>query len=297
MRPSLLLLALAALPACDDNTDATLGACATPTTEWWPLRPGVVWQYEQIEFGRNTTSDKVLEVQYDRSAMHGLLGDETAVRTWRADRDRGDVEPYEAGFRWFLATDDGFGFRRDIWVDADTAEAPCTSLVSDGDLAGCEELAPLADVTYFPMRIRLDLTPERLCARSEWSSTFVERTIEIGLGPGDDNPDLDNCAEDTWRTDVASCPALEEETTDRWDVQYVDHTIDVPAGHFEHCLCVRRQGSTSNKTYCFAKGVGKVYELDRNNLVECLSAYRIDNDTAGPPADWRYDCDSNQVEW
>jgi hypothetical protein len=296
-RKAVLLVVAVALLACDENTDATLGECVEPTTEWWPLRPGVVWNYEQLELSLDTVTEKRLVVEYDRAQIHGLLGDETGVRTWRADVDRGAVSPFEAGWRFFTATAARFGFRRDVWVGADTMAAPC-DLEPDEDVAQCEGAPVFSDTTYFPMRVRLDLTPNRLCERSAWSSPYVRTTIEVEVGDLDDES-LVNCSLEDWRRDPLGCPSLDREVTDQWEVQSVDETIDVPAGHFENCLCVRRISSDhrSDQTYCFAKGIGKVYELDRPDHVECLADYRIDADTWGPRDGPEHGCDENQIEW
>lgn len=126
----------------------------------------------------------------------------------------------------------------------------------------------------------------------------MKTTIEIELGDLDDT-ELENCGLDQWRTDPEGCPALDKEVTDHWEVQSIDATIDVPAGHFEDCLCVRRisDDHRSDQTYCFAEGVGKVYELDRPDHVECLASYEIDADTWGPRDGPEHGCDENQVEW
>lgn len=88
-------------------------------------------------------------------------------------------------------------------------------------------------------------------------------------------------------------------TIDRWSVVSIARHIEVPAGIFEDCLCVRRRahviGDTpgfedEDKTYCFARGVGKVFEHDRRDqLVECLAHVCRDgvcDPATGPPCDW-----------
>jgi hypothetical protein len=292
MRTTVIVVAV--VLGCEGNSDYTLGECAESTTEWWPLRPGSWWRYEQLELGESKFTEKYTEVQY-ASAIHGLLGDETAARTWRANVDRDETDAREAGWRWVIATEQELAWRADVWVGAAGLSAPCEPLGSDDDPRLCTEVEPSSDRTYFPSKLRLDLREEHLCERSAWTSTYVERKIEIGED-AHDVPELENCHVDTWRTSPGACDYLDTEITDEWNVRYVDHTIQVPAGPFEHCLCVRRKNAKGDVTYCFAEGIGKVYEVENNDHVECLADYHIDADTEASSPDWELECDPNQLE-
>ncbi len=281
------------LSGCSDLTDATLGACVESTPEWCPLRPDYDWMYEQHENGIGIDTRKYLTVQHDRSEIRGPLGEETAVRTWRANVDSGDSAA--AAWRWVIANDQGLFWRADIGVVSTTMEAPCASYGPDDDLRDCTEVVPTYDRTYYPMATRLDLRAEHLCERSAWSARYIRHEIQIGAT---DAGDSDLCGLETWRARIEDCPGLDTEITEEWSVQYLSRTIDVPAGHFEECLCVRRKGSADvpDSTFCFAKGIGKVYELERPFHVECLESYHIDDDTWGPPPDWEHGCDDDLVE-
>lgn len=291
---AVLVLAVAHA-ACSQLTDADLGACAEADPEWWPLRPAVWWRLEQYELtGGGRRTEKYTEVQFDRSEIHGLLGNETAVRTWRANFDFGEDHADEAGWRWVVAGADGFEWRADIWVHTTTRSVPCAGMGPDEDPRWCDEVEPISDRTYFPGKPRLDLRPEHLCERSVWRSTYVDRKIEIGVD-AKDRAEIENCDLETWRRHPEECDYLDTEVTDEWTVRSVDETIDVPAGHFEHCLCVTRTNPDSAATYCFAPGRGKVFELDEGDLVECLADFQVDVDTRASSPDWEVSCDLDQL--
>ncbi len=95
---------------------------------------------------------------------------------------------------------------------------------------------------YEPRRLRLDESPGHLLPGATWIEEYVETRIDLPEGTTES-----------------------VEKSDRWVVEAVDEPVTVPAGLF-HCLRVTRTRSVtgeerSEKTYWFARGVGKVKEM------------------------------------
>ncbi|MSP17291.1 MAG: hypothetical protein EXR73_11920 [Myxococcales bacterium] len=103
------------------------------------------------------------------------------------------------------------------------------------DLAG----AVTSEETYDPAKLRLDESAAHLVVGASWSDVYTEISTDPVTG--------------------ATTPVTK---TEAWSVVAVDESVTVPAGTFS-CLRVRRMGSAvgqSDKTYYFARGVGKVKE-------------------------------------
>ena len=275
------VLALIVLVAgCGELTDGELGRCAESTPEWWPLRPGIRWVYEEIDFHSDPPQHtKDLSVQAGRAPILGLAGDQKGFRTWRGDYDG-------TGWRWFIDEDSAFSFRRDVWMQAEDGEPvdprpPCT-VAADEDVRSCLQAAPASENYYLPSKKRLDYRPDRVCERSAWRDSHVKWTIEIGSDEA-----AGECPLDRWRSDPAACVGTASDSTEEeWSVVSIAERIEVPAGAFDDCLCVRRAvddpADPQDKTFCFARGIGKVYELDKGNAVECLSEYCVDDADCEP---------------
>lgn len=87
-----------------------------------------------------------------------------------------------------------------------------------------------------PAKLRVDWSAEHLVADARW----VERYAETKTAPGQP-------------------PQTNSNAVDSWSVDAVDSTVKVPAGEFKAIVLVK-VGGTSQKTYWFVPGVGKVKE-------------------------------------
>jgi hypothetical protein len=98
---------------------------------------------------------------------------------------------------------------------------------------------------YDPYKLRLDESPEHVMAGA---AAYVQSYNELVTG--------------------TTMPVAKSET---WTVLAVNQSVTVPAGTFE-CLVLRRTGGTgaADKTYYFARGVGKVKE-EGGQLEELVS--------------------------
>lgn len=87
-----------------------------------------------------------------------------------------------------------------------------------------------------PPRLRLDQTLDRLAAGAAWTEEYAETKLR------------------------APAPTTTN-VTDEWKVEAVDEVVSVPAGRFK-CIRVKKTGTSSeaNKTWWFARGIGKVKE-------------------------------------
>lgn len=103
---------------------------------------------------------------------------------------------------------------------------------------------------YDPGQVRLDESSEHIVLGEEFDSIY-----EVVV------------------TDPAGVELSRGSTTDHWTVLSVDVDCSSPLGDFK-CLQVRRQrtvGGISDKQYFFAKGIGKVKELNANQVEELVA--------------------------
>jgi hypothetical protein len=105
---------------------------------------------------------------------------------------------------------------------------------------------------YNPYKLRVDGTAAHTVAGATWIEAYAEHTTDFLLGGA--------------MTTTAK--------SDRWTIEAVDVTVTVPAGTFS-CIRIRHVGlsTMSDKTYWFARGVGKVKEV--GGMVEELTSYSI----------------------
>tara|TARA_R110002073_G_scaffold140253_2_gene290688 strand:- start:59233 stop:59943 length:711 start_codon:yes stop_codon:yes gene_type:complete len=114
-----------------------------------------------------------------------------------------------------------------------------------------DELGALERTTvYDPGQNRLDEAPGNLVVGAEWDDVY---TVTI--------------------TDEVGNPVSTGERTDHWEVLGIDVDCSSPLGDFS-CLQVRRQriaGGVSDKQFFYAKGIGKVREVNANQVEELVS--------------------------
>lgn len=106
------------------------------------------------------------------------------------------------------------------------------------------------DQFYVPGKPRVDEEPAHLAVGATWTTSYTEVEVDNVLG----------------QTHTKS----KDET---WTVLALDESVTTPAGTFT-CLKVNKTTSgAADKTYWFAKGVGKVQEM--GEAVETLTSYTI----------------------
>jgi len=121
------------------------------------------------------------------------------------------------------------------------------------DLTDLVTGAPLHDYLYLPHKMRLDEDPVHLVASATWIDSYDETDTDYSIG-------------------------MTATTTKmyRWTVEAESEAVTVPAGTFD-CLRVHRVGLATayDKTFFFARGVGKVKEIGGTTPTEELVAYTM----------------------
>lgn len=107
---------------------------------------------------------------------------------------------------------------------------------------------------YAPSRLRVDETAAHIVMGTMWNDVYTETQIATGAA-------------------TTTTPK-----TDKWAVEATDELVTVPAGTFS-CMRVHRVGQMTatglvDKTYWFARGVGKVKEVG-GGATEELRSYTI----------------------
>lgn len=114
-----------------------------------------------------------------------------------------------------------------------------------------DELGALERTTvYDPGQNRLDESAENLVMGAEWDDVY---TVTV--------------------TDETGQLVSAGERTDRWEVLGVDVDCSTPLGDFT-CLQLRRQrivGGISDKQFFYARGIGKVKEVNANQVEELVA--------------------------
>lgn len=129
---------------------------------------------------------------------------------------------------------------------------------------------PVSDQYYDPAALRFDANQTKL---GSWSETpYTKTSIDLSLCPDwnqdDDRANLDRCPAEAIKT---------EEVSETWTVIAVDDPVSEVQRKLEpdrpvdaivagdvRVLCQERrcaEGTCINGVYCFAPGIGKVYEL------------------------------------
>ena len=102
--------------------------------------------------------------------------------------------------------------------------------------------------TWSPYKLRVDEAPELILTGASWVEQYDETKLPVGQ---------------------ASTTASNSDT---WTVLAESESVTVPAGTFD-ALVVQRVGGTAQKTYWFARGVGKVKET--GGQTELLESYDV----------------------
>lgn len=244
----LLLLAIAAqVTACvGDLREVPPDQNCLPGAEsFFPLAVGNWWIY------RTTDAVSGLAPECKTNVVTGV--EQTAAGPVY-EIEKVDSKPNTS---WLLDTGTELGWQRKLWKDPDTP-------------------SPSKDDYYEPYMLRLDYGPEQLCASGlEYPASHVKKTIDIG-----------ECGS-LWDEDPGACSSESIElkvVEEHWTVlEPMDCTVK--QDRFV-CYCVARHqdgsgGDVSQGTFCFARGVGKVFE--RTDLLEELVAHCVGGPTCPAP--------------
>ena len=163
--------------------------------------------------------------------------------TVEAYEDIGGDKAGTMGFRVRTEKLDG----RTVSWQADTGTSIVRHREQTFDLAG----AMIAEEYYTPFKLRVDESPAHLMMGAAWTEAFTEKHTDMATG-----------TTTTMKMDA-------------WTVEAVAESVTVPAGTFS-CVRLHRVGQAmgqSDKTYWFARGVGKVKET--GGQTEELVSYSI----------------------
>jgi hypothetical protein len=128
-------------------------------------------------------------------------------------------------------------------------EDRCTSVVRHREQQFDVADMLLTDQFYVPGKLRVDELEGRLLVGARYTSSYTE--VEVDNIPGD-----------TTRT-----------KDEVWMVEAVGEMVTVPAGTFSTLKLRKTTSGDADKTYWFAKGVGKVQEMGEQS--ETLTSYTI----------------------
>jgi hypothetical protein len=157
----------------------------------------------------------------------------TKVTTVMAEEDVGGMKAGTTAFKVVTLTTDASGMDRTESWQEDTG----TALVRHREITYDRQGNMSGDEFYDPFKLRLDEADDRIVPGAMFMTSYVEtRTDALGTTTNTRN--------------------------EIWTIEAVDQEITVPAGTFS-CIRVRRMGTEpgqSDKTYWFARGVGKIKE-------------------------------------
>ena len=171
---------------------------------------------------------------------------ETDGTSWKLEV-KGATRP---AVRWLTSDGSPYAWERNLYVDPETKQAA-------------------SDQYYEPEALRFDASKTEL---GEWpEDPYTKTSIDISLCP--------DWSEELGLANLDVCPpesiTVEEDISETWSVIAVDEAVDDVQEQLEgrtdgildgdlKVLCQQRScptGGCINGTYCFAPGVGKVYEL------------------------------------
>jgi hypothetical protein len=107
------------------------------------------------------------------------------------------------------------------------------------------------DEYYAPSKPRFDGSPEHTALGATWTATYTETITE------------------------GTMPPIVVDKTETSEIVSVDETIEVPAGRFctmrVHRTATVNGNPGSDKTFWYARGIGKIKEIGGNQLEELVS--------------------------
>jgi hypothetical protein len=93
------------------------------------------------------------------------------------------------------------------------------------------------DEYWTPYKLHVDDNAEHTADGVSWIEEYDETKLEVGTSP------------------------VTSTKRDVWSVQETDATVTVPAGTFDNAIVLVKSGASTQKTYYYVPGVGKVKEL------------------------------------
>ncbi len=165
-------------------------------------------------------------------------------QTVEAYEDIGDAKAGTMAFRMRTEKDSGYTLS---WQE-DTGTAIVRHREQSFSGAGAQE----TDEYYLPYKMRLDESEAHVALDASYSYSYSEEIHDL-----------------TASTDVTN------DKTEAWSVQAVDEEVTTPAGTFTTMRVFRNNDGTGvQKTYWFARGVGKVKE-EGGGQSELLTEYSL----------------------
>jgi hypothetical protein len=161
--------------------------------------------------------------------------------TVEALEDVGDRKVGVVGFRIRTEKLDGYTVS---WQ-----EDRCTSIIRHREQSFDAAGTLASDQFYVPGKLRVDETPEHLTLGARWSISYTEVEIDP----------------------VAGVKTVSKDET--WSVEAVDEAVTVPAGTFTTLRVRKVTSGAADKTFWFARGVGKIMEQGEQR--EELRAYTL----------------------
>jgi hypothetical protein len=166
------------------------------------------------------------------------------TQTVEAYEDIGGQKAGTMGFRLHTDKDGGYTLS---WQE-DTGSAIVRHREQSFTAGGAQE----TDEFYLPYKMRLDESDAHVLVDATYSYTYSEQIFDLTASSNTTN-----------------------DKTEAWTVEAVDEEITVPAGTFTTLRVFRNNDGTGvEKTYWFARGVGKVKE-EGGGQRELLTDYTI----------------------
>jgi hypothetical protein len=103
---------------------------------------------------------------------------------------------------------------------------------------------------WTPHRIHIDETAAHTTEGASWLEEYEETKLPVGGSPSTSSK------------------------RDRWTVQETNASVTVPAGTFDNAIVFVKSGASTQKTYYYVPGVGKVKEL--GGQTEELVSYEVE---------------------
>ncbi len=237
--------------SCIAAEEQCVGRCLEPSDErFMPFAVDSVWTYDVI----NTSTrqfDSIKKLRLGAEESLAPWGDGVAQRLCREDRNTDDGIN-AAAIRWEEDLGDAAVWRRNLRIDAS---------------------GPTKDELPTPSAMRIDESADRVCVGARYRTDWVERVI-----------DPPNCA--TYATgDPSDCVSADNDVIEEWFVDAIDAPVDVVGVGIVPCLQVTRTMTTVAEievtTFWFARGIGKVQEVNPAEETEELLFFSIPDGLSG----------------
>lgn len=243
---SFMFATMIVVGGCGSSSTPDGGTSVNPNGAFLPMTVGNTWIYQITEID-GTVSSKTQSITANE--LTGGVGDGKDVMSYKFVTGNKFADPNgDVSYQALVGT--RYVRLRDRSIDGKTGNVKKEEYYSD------------------PYKPRLDTADAHTVKGATWTESFTHFTLDTPKASASDGGATDAGAVD------AGLVTTQAQDVETWTVVAVNESVTVPAGTFK-ALVLNRIVNATNKTFWFAKGVGKVKETGIADQTEELTKFEV----------------------